>query len=129
MMESFQKFLIQRKHKVLQGFVLGIEALTNWIKEIKVIAAKEAERQSSIAEKGRPDDVEVPAHVSACYELMEMFKEVDETVQNKHANRYNIRPAGMEHVELVKGSGALVPTGDETQQFALEALKDWRQDT
>ena len=63
-LKAFQKFLNEKNRPVLAGCTLGNESMSSWIKEIKSIAATEAERRQSIAERGRnssddPDQVKL----------------------------------------------------------------------
>ncbi len=44
----------------------------------------------------------VPLHVDTCFELMEIFKEFDYQLGENCINRYNVKPAGIKHLKLVK---------------------------
>jgi len=128
-LSKFAQFLNAKNHPVLQGCHLGVDALQNWIKQMRNYATTEAARRNSVAEKGRGDGYEVPQHIDACFQLMEYFKEFDDQLQKNYANRYLARPSGMEGVELVKDSGATIRTGDEIQGEALLAVRERRNET
>ena len=97
--------------------------MCSWIKIIKAV------RRTSLAKKGLGDGRLVPLHVDLCFELMEIFKEFDDQMGKNYANRYNVKPAGMEHLELVKDPGAKIMTGEESQELAINALKATKAET
>ena len=90
------QFLKGINHHLFQECQIGVDVLCSWIKIIKAV------RRTSLAEKGRGDGYLVPLHVDACYQLMEVFKEFDNQLGKNCANRCNVKPAGVKHLELVK---------------------------
>jgi hypothetical protein len=99
--EAFANLLNSKDHPLLRGCFVGVEALQNWIKEVKNLAQTESKRRSSESEIGRrQSNDDIPPHIDACYQLMEMFYVHDANAQKNHVNRYNAKPEGMEHLEL-----------------------------
>ena len=132
---DFAKFMNNSKHPKFDGYFIGNDAMSGWIKEIRKIASTESLRIKEAAERGHPSGAfQVPSYVKECYELMEDFTAYELEMKKNPPSRYNTPPAevveqiGLEACQPVKTAGAALPEedGHGTQEEAIEQVKQKR---
>ena len=116
---DFAKFVNNSKHLKFDGFFIGNDAMSGWIKEIRKIASTESLRIKEAAERGHPSGAfQVPSYVKECYELMEDFTAYELEMKKNSLSRYNTPPAevveqiGLDACQPVQTTGAALTEED-----------------
>ena len=108
------------------GWFVGKDAMSNWIKEIRKLAAEAEASKEANVQKGHPNGAfQEPSHIEAARELMDFFHDFEKNPQTRYnaLPREVIEQIGLEACQPQKLAGAaLEEDGDELQNAAMERV-------
>ena len=100
--------------------------MSNWIKEIRKLAAEAEASKEANVQKGHPNGAfQEPSHIEAARELMDFFHDFEKNPQTRYnaLPREVIEQIGLEACQPQKLAGAaLEEDGDELQNAAMERV-------